>query len=31
MWAALALSIPLILWGFQSIARLQKETGGLTG
>jgi hypothetical protein len=31
MWAALALSIPLILWGFQSIARLQKETGGLSG
>jgi hypothetical protein len=28
---ALALTIPLILWGVQSIARLQKETGGLSG
>jgi hypothetical protein len=31
MWVALALSVPPVLWGFQSIARLQKETGGLTG
>lgn len=31
MWIALALTIPTILWGFGSIARLQRETGGLTG
>jgi hypothetical protein len=31
MWIALALSLPLMLWGFQSVARLQKETGGLSG
>ena len=31
MWMALALTVPIIVWGFQSISRLQKETGGLTG
>jgi hypothetical protein len=31
MWTALALSLPLVLWGFGSVSRLQKETGGLSG
>lgn len=31
LFAGMVLSVPLFAWGFQSIVRLQKETGGLSG
>lgn len=30
MWTALAITIPAVAWGYQSLSRLQKETGGIT-
>jgi hypothetical protein len=30
-WLATALSLPPVIWGFASIARLQSETGGISG
>ena len=30
MWGVLLLTIPAVIWGYQSISRLQKETGGIS-
>ncbi len=31
LFLGMVLGVPLFAWGFQSIARLQKETGGISG
>jgi hypothetical protein len=31
LWLGAILAAPPILWGFASLTRLQRETGGVTG